>query len=644
MTQSSSLKSIVSNTSESGAVGRLAGFGSIFGIIAAALGLITGVSLVPIPSLVWETTSISPFVWTLGGSTQFPLLMAGFMGLMAVSLLLQVRGSRDLNRKLGNNLSSIAWLGFFLALVIAIYVSTQFEGVLGASLIPNFLNTMYMLGTFFVITWQIGSMIYTDSGKTWIGFLAGMLNALFIPVLALGQALSPLLIYAAYGILLVGQIASLLFWSSPIDTIREYARSPKKAKFAFGLTGVLTFIIGLVAVFIGPISISQGETVWSPWSTLANSSTYQTNPALVFALLSMMIYWIMLAPRLGARELKAAAIGEDIVSGGSKILMLFLAIIGLMAAGQAGSFSEGVGSMGFFMVMAPAGIMFVMGSLYIAKTDIVTGLPLVFASVFLMVHPYILASFIIFPWIIIIITQLFLMYESWWRGHTGFSQTVLTVMVSLAMSVMIILIMLGGFGSGPPALWPTNRWFNIMLIPGIPAAIQGPSIIAIPLLVLFIRNVSLAGYSHGRGYSTGGLIMGASVFFAFMIPLIAGNDSVSHEANTGAALFLALYSISVLLIMKLNLNLANDVEDQGHGFEGSLIKVSTISGLLAAAAVVVLVLIVFAGIPTPSLIAIAVSVMVTFVVGTEILSMIGWLIAGVRLGMMKIPRLSKPEI
>ena len=140
MAQLSSQESMVSNTSESGAVGRLAGFGSIFGIIAAALGLITGVSLVPIPSLVWETTSISPFVWTLGGSTQFPLLMASFMGLMAVSLLLQVRGSRDLNRKLGNNLSSIGWVGFFLALAIAIYVSTQFVGVLGPSLIPNFLS------------------------------------------------------------------------------------------------------------------------------------------------------------------------------------------------------------------------------------------------------------------------------------------------------------------------------------------------------------------------------------------------------------------------------------------------------------------------------------------------------------------------
>ena len=137
--------------------------------------------------------------------------------------------------------------------------------------------------------------------------------------------------------------------------------------------------------------------------------------------------------------------------------------------------------------------------------------------------------------------------------------------------------------------------------------------------------------------------MGVSVMFAFLVPVIAGNDTVPHEASTGAALLLALYSVSVVLIMSLNMNLANDVEDQGHGFEGSLIKVSTIAGLLAAAGVIILVLAVFAGMPTASEIAFMISIMVIFVVGNETLSIIGWLVAGVRLGMMKIPRLSKPE-
>jgi hypothetical protein len=644
MAQLSSLRSVISDTSESGAVGRLAGFGSIFGIIAAALGLISGVTLVPVPSLAWEQTSILPFAWELGGSAMFPTLMAGFMGLMAVSILLQLRGSKGLSEKLGSGMTNIGWISFILAALIAVYVPTQYPVLFDDSQIPGFMTTLYLMGTFFVLAWQIGAVIYTDSSKTWVGFLAGMFNALFIPVLALGQALSPLLIYAAYGILLIGQLMALLFWWSPFDTIREYARSPEKAKFAFGLTGVLTFVIGFLAVLFGPLSQAQGVTIWSPWSTMQNPSTFQTNPALIFALLAMMVYWIMLAPRLGARELKAAAIGEDIVKGGSKALMFLLVIIGLLAANLGSSYVEGVGSWGFFLVIGPAGVMFIMGALYAAKTDIITGIPLVFTSVFLMVHPFTLSGFIIYPWLIIIITQFFLMIESWWRGFTGFSQTALTVIISLVGAIAIILFMLGGFGSGPLALWPTNRWFNITLIPGVPAAIQGPSIIVLPLLVLLLRNVSLAGYSYGRGYATGGVLMGASIMFAFMIPVIAGNVSVSHEANTGAALLLALYSISVVLVLSLNLNLANDVEDEGHGFEGSLIKVSTLAGLIAAGVVVILVLIVFAGIPTPNQIAMMVSIMVTFVVSTEILSIIGWFVAGLRLGMLKVPRLSKPEL
>jgi hypothetical protein len=87
--------------------------------------------------------------------------------------------------------------------------------------------------------------------------------------------------------------------------------------------------------------------------------------------------------------------------------------------------------------------------------------------------------------------------------------------------------------------------------------------------------------------------------------------------------------------MSLNINLANDVEEEGHGFEGTLIKTATFAGLAAAAVVVVLVLVVFAGIPSPSQIATMVSIMVTFVVGGEILSSLGWFIAGIRLGMLK---------
>ncbi|MFX1606821.1 MAG: hypothetical protein ACFFDD_13085 [Promethearchaeota archaeon] len=637
MAQLSSLKSILSGSNESGGeVSRVAGLGNLIGIIAAALGLIFGKTLVPIAALDWRIVTNNPFNWIIGGDYYYYIISGTFMGLMAVSLLVQAIGSRGLGGTLGSGYHNILWAGFLSSAAVAIYLLTQFKGVYDRQIIPDFLLPLFLLGAIFVITWQLGAVIYTDSSKSWIGFLAGMFNASFIPVLALGLIVSPIFTYVAFGALLIGQLMGLLFWWSPFDKIREYARSTEKAKFAFGLSGVLTFLFGLIPVMIGPIGVEHGIDVWYPWSTLANAVTYRTSPALVFGFLAMMLYWIMLAPRLGARELKAAAIGEDIIKGGSKWFMLFLALFGLLAAGMGGAGVEDIDVWGFFMVIAPAGVMFLMGASYTAKTDIITGIPLVVTAVFLMVHPFALLPLILIPWILILLTQTFLMIESKWRGLTGFSQATLTVVISLATSVAIIIFMIGGFGSGPLALWPTNRWFNITMIPGIPAAVQGPAIIILPLLALLIRNVSLAGYAYGRGYTSGGILMGVSVLFAFMIPAIAGNQSVTHEANTGAALLLALYSISVILILALNLNLANDVEDKGRGFESSLIKVSTMAGLAAAVAVLIMILIVFAGMPTPEQIALMVSIMVTFVVSTEILSSVGWLIAGIRLGMLRV--------
>ena len=92
MAQLSSITSVIRDSGESCAVGRLAGFGSILGIIAAALGFLAGTALVPVPSIPWEVVQDSPLVWVLGGSDQFPLLMTGFMALMTVSLLLQYQG------------------------------------------------------------------------------------------------------------------------------------------------------------------------------------------------------------------------------------------------------------------------------------------------------------------------------------------------------------------------------------------------------------------------------------------------------------------------------------------------------------------------------------------------------------------------
>ncbi|MGD9396968.1 MAG: hypothetical protein PVJ05_11110 [Candidatus Thorarchaeota archaeon] len=632
----SSLRSILSSSDESGEdVGRIAGLGSILGILAAVLGLIFGKTLVPIAGLDWVILQNNPFQWIVGGDWYYYIISSVFMGLIAVSLLLQAIGSRNLGETIGTSYHRVLWVGVVTAAATAIYLPMEFPGVYDRQLIPDFVVPMFFLGTFFVMAWQLIAVIYTDTSKTLLGFLAGIFNASFIPLLAIGHVINPIITYVAYIVLLIGQFMTLLFWWSPIDTLREYARSTDTAKVAFTLSGVLTFVFGFAAVFFGPIGSEQGVEVWQPWSTLVNETTYLTSPALVFGFLAMMLYWIMLSPRLGARELKAAAIGEDIIKGGNKWFMLFLTLVGLLAAGQAGARIEDVGTWGYFMVVAPAGVMFIMGASYTAKTDLVTGIPLVIAAVFLMVHPYVMLPIILIPWILILLTQIFLVIESIWRGLTGFSQASLTVIVSLATSIAIIIFMLGGFGSGPLALWPTNRWFNITLIPRIPAAVQGPAIIILPILALMIRNVSLAGYAYGRGYTSGGVLMGMSVLFAFMIPAIAGNQSVAHEANTGAALLLALYAISVVLVLSLNLNLANDVEEKGHGFEGTFIKISTLAGLVAAAVVLILMMIVFAGIPSPEEIALTVSIMVAFVVGTEILSSLGWLISGIRLGMLR---------
>jgi hypothetical protein len=632
----SSLRSILSSSEESGEeVGRIAGLGSILGILAAILGLIFGKTLVPIAALDWVIIQNNPLQWIVGGDWYYYVISSVFMGLIAVSLLLQAIGSKNLGETIGTGYHNILWIGVVAAAATAIFLPMEFPGIYDRQLVPGFVIPMFFLGTFFVMAWQLIAVIYTDTSKTLHGFLAGIFNASFIPLLAIGHVINPIITYIAYIVLLIGQFMTLLFWWSPISTLREYARSTDTAKLAFTLSGVLTFVFGFVAVFFGPIGSEQGIQVWYPWSTLINDITYRTSPALVFGFLAMMLYWIMLSPRLGARELKAAAIGEDIIKGGNKWFMLFLVLFGLLAAGQAGARVEDVGAWGYFMVVAPAGVMFIMGASYTAKTDLVSGLPLVIAAVFLMVHPFVMLPIILIPWFLILLTQTFLVVESIWRGLTGFSQAALTVIVSLATSLAIIVFMLGGFGSGPLALWPTNRWFNITLIPGVPAAVQGAAIIILPMLALMVRNVSLAGYAYGRGYTSGGVLMGISVLFAFMIPAIAGNQSVSHEANTGAALLLALYSISVVLVLSLNLSLANDVEDEGHGFEGALIKVSTLAGLVAASVVLVLMLIVFAGIPSPNEIALMVSIMVTFVVGNEILSIIGWLIAGIQLGMLR---------
>ncbi len=646
MAQLSSLKSAIGGKGPDGeparVVGRLAGFGSFLGIIAAVLGFIIGLPLVPLTGSPWQVISEPPvdetFAWEVFGTPLYHVFVMIFMFLLAGSLMMQALGSRKLRSMLGTSYSNVISIAFLFAALTGVYATIGYNGIYASSLIPGFLQIIYLLGAIFTLTWQMVAVVYADSVKNWFGVLAGILNGLFIPLLALGQVLGPILVYGAYAALLVGQIFTLFFWWGPDSSVREYARSPDTAKFAFGLTGLLTFVIGSASVFLGPIDIEEAVQVWRPWGSMIPAEPlieYVTSPALIFAFCAMIVSWIMLAPRLGARELKAAHIGEDILKGGIKWFALFMALIGILAAAEAGTLAEGAASWGFFLVTMPAGAMIIVGAQYCAKTDIITGVPLVVTAIFMMVAPYTLAFLVIFPWIAILITQVLLMIESYIRGLTGFSQGALTVIASLASSAMVILFLLGTFGEGPLAIWPTSNWFNVRLFPLVPTGVQSPTIIVFPFLFLIIRNVSLSGYSHGRGYATGGILMGASVLFSLMIPVIEGATTVTHAANTGAALLLALYSISLVLVLSLNLSLANDVEDEGYELEGTIFKVGTLAGLGFAAVMAILVLTNFSGIPGPDQIAFVVSMMVTFVIGTEILSLLGWLIAGIRLGMLK---------
>jgi hypothetical protein len=493
-------------------VGRISGFGALLGVGAALVGIFMtgGYSLLPIPTI--PIDAFQRDAYQLGSTL--------FVGLLVGSLLLQAFGSGKLRLKLGSNYPYLLYICAIFGLVIIFGLRT---GALEAgpyeSRRIDFMNGFAPLFGIFAVLWQLVSVMYTDTSKSWFGFLAGLLSGFFIPMLALGQVVGGGIVYVAYALLLVGQFAAFLYWWSPLGSIREFARSPSKAKLAFGISGFLTFLIGSAALFMGPFDTIGTVNIWRPWSTLVSPQghIYETNPALVFALCAAMIYWIMLAPRLGAKELRLAHIGDDIVKGGVKWFMMILAALGVVAAAGAGIMVAGAEGFGLWLSVAPAAVMFLMGALYAATTDVVTGIPLAVTSIFLMVHPFILADFVMIGWIAVIITQGLIMIETIVRGFTSFSQGALSVILSIVTSLLFVLFMIGAFGSGPAAIWPTNQWFNIRLFPGIPEAIQSPLIVVLPALALLMRNVSLAGYSHGRGYTGGQMLMGISVIFALMI-------------------------------------------------------------------------------------------------------------------------------
>jgi hypothetical protein len=630
----SSIVSILSQSASDGAkiepVSRIAGIGALLGVAAAAVGILgtTGYSLLPIP-----TIPVAVFQNII-----YQNLNTLFLGLLVASLLLQGLGSSGLRQQLESNFPYVIY-GAFAVGALLIY-SIRFGAVQAGPYVSRqaeFMSGFAIQIALFAIFWQLLSVMYTDTSKSWFGFLAGVMNGFFIPFVALGQIMGGGIIYIGYIFLLVGQFSTFLYWWSPLGSIREFARTPNKAKFAFGLSGFLTFVIGASAVLIGPLTSIGEVSVWRPWSTLdpIQDNMFVTSPALVFALCTSMVFWIMLAPRLGAKELQLAHVGEDIVRGGVKWFMVSLAALGIITSALAGTMLAGAADVGLWLSITPAAVMFLMGALYAASTDIITGIPLAITSIFIMVHPFAVADFVIIPWIIVIITQGLMMIETLVRGFTSYSQGSLSVILSILTSIIFVMFLLGGFGSGPAAIWPTNQWFNIRLLPGIPEAIQSPTIVALPALALLMRNVSLAGYSHGRGYTGGQMLMSVSVIFALMIPMIAFNVDINHVASTAAAVLLALYAISFVLVLSLNLNLSSEVENKGHAFEGQFIRVTSMIGIALGAVVSIIVISSFTGFPSPLEVAFVIRILVTLIVGLEILCIISWLVAGVRLGMLR---------
>jgi hypothetical protein len=645
MAQTESTERIVSRTpppvQSSGQISKIAGFGGFLGIAAAGLGMISGAPLLPIPSIGALTLKDPVYYWT---STIF-------VALLVISLFVQLIGSGSLKRRLESGYPTVLLLTFLVGipLVVLIPIGGLFWNLPGQ--VASYVINLAALGAIFAILWQLWSIVYVDSTKTYTGLLAGILNAFWIPVLAIGMGLhnysivnpsvapfAVLVTTVAYAMLLIGQVMVVKFWWSPVTSVREFGRSSDTAKFAFGIAGLLTFIVGTAAVFFGAFA-QVGTTsteVWRPWSTMADATTFVTDPAFIYALCLSMVFWIMIAPRLGARELRVAHIGADVIKGGTKWLMLFIAALGVFVAGQAGTMlATVVSNYGIFLVAFPAAVMFLMGSIYAGKTDIIVGLPLMIAAVSMMVHPYVLSIFIVIPWIAIIITQGLLMIESKIRGLTSFSQGFLTVVVSIVSSIGFALFMVGGTGSGPAALWPTNRWFNIALFAGVDLYVQAATVLMLPMLMLLIKNVAIAGYAHGKEISMAGMLGTFALIFALTIPMSSFAVGVIHMANTAAAMLWTFYAMTFMFVLSLVLGLAREVENAGHEMEGQLLRVLAIVGVLLGAVTAVVVLSVFSVFPSIFDIALVLTLLVVLVVSLEVLFTISWFIAGFRLGMLK---------
>jgi len=99
---------------------------------------------------------------------------------------------------------------------------------------------------------------------------------------------------------------------------------------------------------------------------------------------------------------------------------------------------------------------------------------------------------------------------------------------------------------------------------------------------------------------------------------------------------LALYAISFVLLLSLNLGLAGHVEDNGNAFEGMFIRMTAIAGMVLGGIVALIVMGTFSSFETTATqMADVITILVILIAGLEVLLTIGWVLAGVRLGMLK---------
>jgi hypothetical protein len=212
-----SLSTIFTQTTSDGVaiepVGRISGIGALFGVAAAVVGIFmtAGYSLLPIPTIpvaVFQTEA-------------YQLAATLFLGLLIAGLLLQGLGYSGLKLRIGSNYSYIIYLCLAVGaiMIYSLLVGTAQAGIY-VDRQTDFMAGFSLQFGMFAILWQLIAVMYTDTSKNWFGFLAGLMNGFFIPLVALGQIMGNGIVYIGYAFLLIGQFSTFLYWWSPMGSIR----------------------------------------------------------------------------------------------------------------------------------------------------------------------------------------------------------------------------------------------------------------------------------------------------------------------------------------------------------------------------------------------------------------------------------------